>query len=139
MISVYSKDKSEHEEHLRLTLQILKEKELYAKFSKCEFWLDWVQFLGHVISKEGVSVDPVKVHAVKDSLVPTSVTEIRTFLGLVGYYRRFIEGFSKLAAPLTALTRKGRKFFWSEECEGSFHQIKERLASAPILMLGLVP
>ncbi|KAL5554469.1 hypothetical protein UlMin_041870 [Ulmus minor] len=108
-ILVYSKTPEEHEEHLRVTLQLLRDSRLYAKFSKCDFWLSEVHFLGHVVSKEGVSVDPAKVEAVSKWAAPTSVTEIRSFLGLAGYYRRFVEGFSKIAAPLTALTRKGKK------------------------------
>ncbi|KAL5546618.1 hypothetical protein UlMin_006305 [Ulmus minor] len=108
-ILIYSRSRDEHAEHLRVTLQTLKEHRLYAKFSKCEFWLDRVQFLGHVISKEGITVDPVKIEAVSKWSAPTSVTEIRSFLGLAGYYRRFVEGFSSLAAPLTALTKKDKK------------------------------
>ncbi|KAL5574062.1 hypothetical protein UlMin_023659 [Ulmus minor] len=112
--------KEEHEEHLRITLQTLEEHKLYAKFSKCEFWLDKVHFLGHVVSKDGVSVDPAKIEAVSKWSAPTNVTEIRSFLGLAGYYRRFVEGFSSLAAPLTALTKKGKKYEWTEKCEESF-------------------
>lgn len=112
-ILIYSRDREEHAEHLRVALQILKEHWLYAKFSKCEFWLENVQFLGHVISKEGITVDPTKIEAVSRWSRPTSVTEIRSFLGLAGYYRRFVEGFSSLAAPLTALTKKDKKFEWT--------------------------
>ncbi|KAL5563423.1 hypothetical protein UlMin_033170 [Ulmus minor] len=92
---------------------LLRDNKLYAKFSKCDFWLSKVHFLGHVVSKEGVSVDPAKVEAVSKWAAPTSVTEIRSFLGLAGYYRRFVEGFSKIAAPLTALTHKGKKYEWT--------------------------
>ena len=119
-ILIYSKNQEEHEEHLRQTLQIVKEKNLYAKFSKCEFWLDKVHFLGHVISAEDISVDPAKVEAVTNWKALRSVTEVRSFLGLAGYYRRFVEGFSKLAAPLTVLTRKGKKYEWTPKCEESF-------------------
>ena len=134
-ILIYSKDQEEHKEHLRITLQTLQEHQLYAKFSKCEFWLDSVQFLGHVISKDGITVDPAKIEAVSKWPVPTTVTDIRSFLGLAGYYRRFVEGFSSLAAPLTALTRKDKKFEWTEKCEQNFRELKRRLTSAPILVI----
>ena len=95
---------------MRTVLSTLSEHRLYAKFSKCEFWLDRVQFLGHVVSRDGISVDPAKIDAVSKWPVPTKVTEIRNFLRLAEYYRRFVEGFFTLAAPLTALTKKGRKY-----------------------------
>ena len=98
-ILVYSKNEEEHKEHLRLVLGKLREHQLYAKFSKCEFWLKEVGFLGHVISGEGIAVDPSKVEAVTEWKVPTSVGEIRSFLGLAGYYRRFIKGFPRLLNP----------------------------------------
>ena len=116
-------------------MEILREKQLFAKLSKCEFWLEEVNFLGHVIGKGGVRVDPSKVEAVVEWDRPTSVTEIRSFLGLAGYYRKFIEGFSKLALPLTMLTRKGQPFVWTTECEASFQELKNRLTSAPVLVL----
>nr|GFC84580.1 putative reverse transcriptase domain-containing protein [Tanacetum cinerariifolium] len=94
-ILIYSKDEKEHEEHLKAILELLEKEELYAKFSKCEFWIPKVQFLGHVIDNQGIHVDPAKNESVKDWASPKSPTEIRKFLGLVGYYRRFIEGFSK--------------------------------------------
>ena len=125
-ILIYSKNQEEHEEHLKLTLQILREHQLYAKFSKCEFWLSKVHFLGHVVSAEGISVDPAKIEAVINWKAPRSVTEVRSFLGLAGYYRRFVEGFSKIAAPLTALTRKGKKYECTQKCEESFQELKRR-------------
>ncbi|XP_052726015.1 uncharacterized protein LOC128194444 [Vigna angularis] len=109
-ILIYSKTQAEHEEHLRAVLTVLREKELYAKLSKCEFWMKEVQFLGHVVSAGGISVDPAKVRAVLDWKSPRSVTEVRSFVGLAGYYRRFIEGFAKIVAPLTQLTRKDQPF-----------------------------
>ncbi|GKA55160.1 putative reverse transcriptase domain-containing protein [Tanacetum coccineum] len=99
-------NKQEHEEHLKLILELLKKEELYAKFSKCEFWIPKVQFLGHVIDSQGIHVDPAKIESIKDWASPKSPTEIRQFLGLAGYYRRFIEGFSKIAKPMTKLTQK---------------------------------
>ena len=119
-ILVYSKSIEEHIEHLRIVLQILRDRKLFAKLSKCEFWLKEVQFLGHVISKDGIAVDPSKVEAVMDWQSPTTPTKIKSFLGLAGYYQKFIEGFSKLALPLTKLTRKEVEFVWDEACEKSF-------------------
>ena len=110
-ILVYSKSEDEHAKHLRFVLQTLRDHRLYAKFSKCEFWLEQVAFLGHVVSKDGIQVDPKKIEVVVDWPRPTTVTEIRSFLGLVGYYRRFVKDFSKIAAPLTRLTQKNVKFF----------------------------
>ena len=109
-ILVYSRSKEEHEEHLRIVLQTLRKNRLYAKFKKCEFWLEQVAFLGHVITKKGISVDPEKIEAVSDWPRPTNVHKVRSFLGLAGYYRRFVEGFSKIASSLTMLTRKNVKF-----------------------------
>ncbi|KAL2317625.1 hypothetical protein Fmac_031501 [Flemingia macrophylla] len=124
-ILVYSKNHTEHEEHLRIVLQILKNKQLYAKLSKCEFWLEEVKFLGHVISKKGISVDSSKVEAVLQWESPRTVTEIRSFLGLAGYYRRFIKEFSRIAMPLTQLTKKGQKFEWTEKCENSCKNLRK--------------
>ncbi|KAI3823046.1 hypothetical protein L1987_04472 [Smallanthus sonchifolius] len=102
-ILIYSKTKAEHEQHLRLILELLKKEQLYAKFSKCEFWLKEVQFLGHIVNDKGIHVDPAKIEAVKNWSTPKTPTEIRSFLGLAGYYRRFISNFSKIAVSLTAL------------------------------------
>ena len=102
-ILVYSCNEEEHAEHLWVVLSRLREHQLYVKFSKCEFWLKKVPFLGHVLSKEGISVDPAKVQEVLDWKVPTSVHEVRSFLDLAGYYRRFILEFSKISKPMTRL------------------------------------
>uniref|UniRef100_A0A2N9IPW9 Reverse transcriptase n=1 Tax=Fagus sylvatica TaxID=28930 RepID=A0A2N9IPW9_FAGSY len=134
-ILVYSKSLEEHEDHLRIVLQILRDKKLYAKLKKCEFWLNQVVFLGHVVSKDGITVDPSKIEAVVSWDRPTNVSEVRSFLGLAGYYRRFVEGFSRIAAPLTHLTRKNAKFEWKEECEKSFQELKQRLVTAPVLTI----
>ncbi|GJR90060.1 putative reverse transcriptase domain-containing protein [Tanacetum coccineum] len=123
-ILIYSKNKQEHAEHLKLILELLKKEQLYAKFSKCEFWIPKVQFLGHVIDSQGIHVDPAKIESVKDWASPKSATEIRQFLGLAGYYRRFIEGFSKIAKPMTKLTQKKIKFEWSDKAEAAFQLIK---------------
>ncbi|CAA0817688.1 Uncharacterized mitochondrial protein AtMg00860, partial [Striga hermonthica] len=108
---------------------------LFAKFSKCEFWLQRVSFLGHVITQAGIEVDPSKVSAVQNWSTPRSPSEVRSFLGLAGYYRRFIEGFSKIALPLSQLTRKSVKFEWTDRCEASFQELKMRLTSAPVLAI----
>ncbi|KAA0040646.1 DNA/RNA polymerases superfamily protein [Cucumis melo var. makuwa] len=134
-ILVYLVDRESHEEHLRIVLQTLREKQLYAKFSKCEFWLEQVVFLGHVVSAKGVSVDPQKVEAIVNWERPISATKVRSFLGLAGYYRLFIEDFCRLALPLTTLTRKNVKFEWSDKYEQSFQELKKRLVTAPILAL----
>ncbi|XP_060212009.1 uncharacterized protein LOC132639586 [Lycium barbarum] len=129
------KSREEHADHLRITLTTLEENKLYAKFSKYEFWLNSVAFLGHVISSEGIKVDPHKISTVKDWPRPTSTTDIRSFLGLTSYYRKFVEGFSLIASPFKKLTQKTAKFQWSEACEKSFQELKARLTSAPILNL----
>ena len=134
-ILVYSKNEEEHKEHLRLVLEKLREHQLYAKFSKCDFWLKEVGFLGHVISGEGIAVDPSKVQSVTEWLAPTSVGEIRSFLGLAGYYRRFIENFSKIAKPMTELLKKDTKFKWTYECEACFQELKKHLVTARVLIL----
>jgi hypothetical protein len=134
-ILVYSANRAEHEEHLKIVLEKLREKKLFAKFKKCEFWLEEVAFLGHVVSKDGLAVDPAKVQAVVEWERPTSVREIRSFLGLAGYYRRFIEGFSSLSGPLTVLTKKNAPFVWSDKCETNFQELKRRLVTAPVLTL----
>nr|GEV92298.1 putative reverse transcriptase domain-containing protein [Tanacetum cinerariifolium] len=131
-ILVYSKTKEEHEEHLRIVLGTLRQKKLYVKFSKCEFWLGQVAFLGHIVSADGITMDPVKVEAITKWPRPKTVTEIRSFLGLAGYYRRFMEGFSRLALPLKKLRRKGENLIWDEEREKSFEELKKRLVFAPI-------
>ncbi|GJV95305.1 putative reverse transcriptase domain-containing protein [Tanacetum coccineum] len=125
-ILIYSKTKEEHDVHLRLILELLKKEELYAKFSKCDFWLSKVQFLGHVIDSEGRHVDPAKIESIKDWESPKTPTEIRQFLGLAGYYRRFIEGFSKISKPMTKLTQKNVKFNWGEKEETAFQTLKQR-------------
>ncbi|GJZ97018.1 putative reverse transcriptase domain-containing protein [Tanacetum coccineum] len=132
-ILIYSKSKQEHEEHLKIILELLKKEELYAKFSKCKFWIPKVQFLGHVIDSEGIHVDPAKIESIKDWTSPKSPTEIRQFLGLAGYYRRFIEGFSKIAKPMTKLTQKKVKFEWGDKQEAAFQLLKQKLCRPPIL------
>ena len=132
-ILIFSKNEEEHAEHLRIVLQRLREHKLYAKFSKCEFWLKKVQFLGHVISEDGISVDPSKIRDVLDWKTPETVPEIRSFLGLAGYYRRFVPDFSKIARPMTELLKKGVKFVWDDKCDQAFQTLRKLLTSAPVL------
>ncbi|GJW88374.1 putative nucleotidyltransferase, ribonuclease H [Tanacetum coccineum] len=134
-ILIYSKTKEDHENHLRLMLDLLRKEKLYAKFSKCEFWLQEVHFLGHVVNHDGIHVDPSKIEAVKSWKAPTTPSEVRSFLGLAGYYRRFIENFSKIAKPLTSLTQKNQKYEWGEKQEEAFQTLKDKLCNAPILSL----
>jgi hypothetical protein len=124
-ILVYFKNEEEHEQYLRIILQWLCDHQLYAKFSKCAFWLKDVSFLGHVISAEGIAVDLSKVQEVLDWKSLRSVTQIRNFLGLAGYYRRFIPNFSKIAKPMTKLVGKEVKFKWSLQCEEAFLTLKK--------------
>ncbi|WVZ83200.1 hypothetical protein U9M48_030370 [Paspalum notatum var. saurae] len=132
-ILIFSKTREEHEQHLRIVLEKLRENQLYRKFNKCEFWLEKVAFLGHVLTAEGVSVDPEKVEAVSNWKTPRNATEIRSFLGLAGYYRRFMENFSKIAKPMTGLLKNNTPYEWDDKCEGSFQLLKEKLTTARFL------
>ncbi|XP_074326624.1 putative mitochondrial protein AtMg00860 [Apium graveolens] len=125
----------EHEEHLRVVLETLRNNKLYAKYKKCEFWLDQVAFLGHIVSADGIKVDPAKVEAITNWPRPSTTTEVRSFLGLAGYCRRFVEGFSTIAMSLTQLTRKSNKFIWTDECETGFQELRKRLVTSPVLTL----
>jgi hypothetical protein len=124
-ILIFSKTMEEHEEYLRLVLEKLRSNQMYAKFSKCEVWLTEDAFLGHVISAGGVSVDPSKVKDVLNWMSPTTVSEIQSFLGLAGYYRRFIKDFSKIVKPMTKLLEKNKAFEWTKECQTSFEEQKK--------------
>jgi hypothetical protein len=132
-IFVYSKSEEEHAEHLRVVLTRLRDHQLYAKFSKCEFWLKEVQFLGHMLSAERVAVDPGKVKDILNWKPPISVHEVRSFLGMANYYHRFIPDFSKVAKPITKLLKNQTKFIWSPECEKAFRILKKSLTTAPVL------
>ncbi|GKF58341.1 putative reverse transcriptase domain-containing protein [Tanacetum coccineum] len=120
---------------MRIILELLKKDKLYAKLSKCDFWINIVQFLGHVIDGRGIHVDPAKIKAVKNWASPTTPTEIHQFLGLAGYYRRFIKDFSKIAKSLTELTQKNKKYIWGEDQESTFQLLKQKLCEALILAL----
>jgi hypothetical protein len=132
-ILIYSKNPEDHANHLQIVLQTLRDHHLYSKFSKCEFWLDTVKFLGHTISRDGISVDPSKVQEVLDWKPSTSIHQIRSFLGLAGYYRCFIPDFSKIAKPMTERLKKGVKFFWELKCEDAFQTLRAHLTTAPVL------
>jgi hypothetical protein len=133
-ILIYSINEKEHAKHLRIVLQRLRDHKLYTKFSKCEFCLDNVKFLGHTISKDDISVDPSKVQEVMDWKPPKTVHQIHSFLGLAGYYRRFILDFSRIAKPMTELLKKGVEFVWGEACHKAFHTLRQHLTSAPVLV-----
>ena len=132
-ILIYSKTKDEHMQHLHIVLQRLRDHQLYAKYSKCEFWLTSVKFLGHTISSDGISVDSSKVQEVMDWKPPTSIHQIRSFLSLAEYYRRFIPDFSRIAKPMTELLKKEVKFRWDEKCEKAFHTLRAHLTTALVL------
>ncbi|GJW97709.1 putative nucleotidyltransferase, ribonuclease H [Tanacetum coccineum] len=132
-ILIYSRNKEEHANHLRIILELLKKEKLYAKFSKCDFWIRIVQFLGHLIDSQGLHVDPAKIEAVKNWTSPTTPTEIRQFLGHASYYRRFVKDFSKTAKSLTELTQKNKKYIWGKDQEPAFQLLKQKLCEAPIL------
>jgi hypothetical protein len=134
-ILIFSKNEEEHNKHLCLVMQKLRENQLYAKLNKCEFWSKEVSFHGHIISKGGISVDPSKVKDVLSCNTPQNVSGIRSFLGLAGYYRRFIEGFSKISKPMMELLAKGKTFEWMPRHEASFQELKKRLTTAPIITM----
>jgi hypothetical protein len=132
-ILIYSRMMEEHDEHLRLVLQCLREHKLYGKLSKCSFYQSKIHYLGHVISGEGIVVDPAKVEAIMEWPMPTNVPEVCSFMGLAGYYRWFVEGFSKIANLITELQKKNKKFVWTEKCVEAFRRLKELLTTTPIL------
>jgi hypothetical protein len=134
-ILVFSKTAEEHEEYLRIVLGKLRKQQLYAKFSNCEFWMEEVTFLGHVLLSKGVAVDLSKIEAVSKWQSPKSVIEIRNFLGLAGYYRRFIKNFSKIAKPVIELLKSNMPYVWSDKCEASFKELTTFLTTTPVLTL----
>ncbi|GJY35396.1 putative reverse transcriptase domain-containing protein [Tanacetum coccineum] len=134
-ILIYSCNKEEHANHLRIVLELLKKEKLYAKFSKCDFGIHIVQFLRHLIDSQELHVDPAKIEAVKNWTSPTTPTKIRQFIGLAGYYQRFIKYFSNIAKSLTELTQKNKKYIWGKDQESAFQLLKQKLCKAPILAL----
>ena len=137
-IPVYSKSKEEHKEHLRIVLQVLQEHQLYAKFSKCDFYKPHIQYPGHIISENGIVVDLENIKAIEDWPTPTSVTDNRSFFVLAGYYPKFIENFSRIACPMTTLEKKENKFLWMTQCGESFQKLKQILTTAQILQTHVV-
>jgi hypothetical protein len=134
-ILIYSSITKEREQHLRVVLEKLRQNQLYAKFSKCDFWIKEVAFLSHVLTAEGVVVDPAKIETMKEWEQPRNVTDIHSFLKLAGYYHRFIENFSKIAKPMTNLLKKTNEFEWTPKCEHSFQTLKQKLTTTPVLAL----
>ncbi|XP_019262485.1 PREDICTED: uncharacterized protein LOC109240317 [Nicotiana attenuata] len=132
-ILVYSCSWEDLEQHLKIMLQTFRERKLFAEFSNCDFWLDSMAFLGDVVSGERIKVDPKKIETIYSWPRPSSTTKIRTFLGLVGYYRCFVEGFSSIMALLTRLTQKGAPFKWFDECGENFEKINTALTTVPVL------
>jgi hypothetical protein len=132
-ILIYSKNEEEHARHLRIVLTRLREHQLYAKFSKCVFWLEEIQFLGHILSAKGIAVDPSKVKDILEWKPPTTIHQVQSFLGLAGYYRQFIPNFSKLVNPITSLLKNDTKFNWSSRCNEAFEKLKVSLTTAPVL------
>jgi hypothetical protein len=122
-IMVYSKLEEEHEQHLRMVFQVLRENQLYAKLRKCSFYQEQIHYLGHIILKDGIAVDPEKIEAIREWSVPKNLMEVRSFMGLASYYRRFITGFSRIAHPISSLKRKENKFQWTKDCEKIFQQL----------------
>jgi hypothetical protein len=134
-ILIYSKTEEEHERHLHLVLDALRKNQFYGKLKKCAFWLFEVAFLDHVINQHGIVVDPKNVAAVVEWKRPSSVSEIRSFLGLAGYYRCFVPNFSSITKPLARLLEKGVPFVWTNDCKVSYQALKDELVNAPILAL----
>jgi hypothetical protein len=132
-ILIYSKNEEEHAKHLRIVLTRLREHQLYAKFSKCAFWLKEIQFLGHVLFANGIAVGPSKVKDILEWKSPTTVHQVRSFLELAVYYHIFIPDFSKIVKPITNLLKNDTKFNWSSKCIEAFEQLKVLLTTAPVL------
>ncbi|XP_059071120.1 uncharacterized mitochondrial protein AtMg00860-like [Cryptomeria japonica] len=134
-ILIYSKNEEENMEHLRIVLQWLRDRKLNGKFFKCTFFQEKVHYLGHVITGEGISVDPTKIEAIVDWPTPQNVSEVRSSMGLVGYYRKYVEGFLRIAAPITSLQKKEKRFEWTKKCEESFQLLKQKLTTTLVLTI----
>jgi len=125
----------EHKKHLCIVLQVLREHQLYTKYIKCDLFKEKIQYLGHVITKNGIAVDPEKIRTIMEWPIPKDVADIRSFMGLEGYYQRFVEGFSRVEYPITSLQKKGKAFKWTPNCQRSFDQLKHLLTTSPILSI----
>jgi hypothetical protein len=134
-ILIYSQSEEEHVDHLKMVLQRLREHQLFAKLSKCKFWINEVLLLGHIINKDGLAVDPKKVADILNWKAPTDARGIKSFIGMAGYYWRFIEGFSRIAKPMTALLANKVEFKWTQKCQEAFEALKEKFSTAPVLVL----
>ena len=132
-ILIYSKGEEEHKEHLRIVLEMLRKNQIYAKFSKYDFFKSEIKYLGHVISTEGIAIDTKKIKIIMEWKVPQNMSDIRYFMGLASYYRWFIKGFLKIDFPIMSLQRKGKIFKWTKECQDSFEKLKQLLTTTPIL------
>jgi hypothetical protein len=132
---IYSQSEEEHVAHLKMVLQRLREHQLYANLSKCEFWIDEVLFLGYIINKGGLTVDPKKVADILNWKASIDVRGIKSFIGMVGYYRWFIEGFSNVTRPMTTLLANKVEFKWTQKCQEAFEALKEKLTTVLVLVL----
>ena len=133
-ILIYNKSWKDHVQHVDWVLKLLEEKQLYAKTSKCFFGVQEVEYLGHIVSREGVKVDRNKIKAIKEWKIPTSIKHLRGFLGLIGYYRKFFKNYGKIAAPLTTLLKKD-SFSWTPKAMKAFEHLKEAMCQALVLFM----
>src|SRR3954462_2691510 len=132
---VFSKDRKEHESHLRQVFEVLRQNKLYGKIEKCTFFQEAVEYLGHIISPKGIATDPAKVEAIQSWPTPKNLKEVQSFLGLCNYYHRFVPSYSRIATPLTALTHKDAPFQWNDQTQRAFQELKERMSVAPVLAI----
>lgn len=134
-ILIYSRDETEHQQHLAMVLQVLRDHQLYAKASKCEFFKKEVDFLGHIVGASGLRMEPGKIDAIKSWPVPQNATDVRSFLGMANFYRRYIADCSSIAAPLTDLTQQYKAFQWSDKHQQAFEKLKQAVMTAPVLLI----
>lgn len=130
---IYSKSREEHYDKLRQVFLQLRQHQLYAQRGKCEFLVPRLEYLGHVIDAEGIRMDPNKVSAIQQWPTPQTVVDVQSFLGLASYYRRFVHGFARIAAPLTGLMQKAKAWAWGQKQQTAFDDLKAAMSSAPVL------